>query len=49
MSGLLFVLCCAAGLGLYFGVVRPFFIPLSWRIPTGRAYRANLGTPQRAR
>jgi len=40
---LLFLLCCLAGLGLYFGLVRPFLIPLSRRIPTGRAYRPSFG------
>lgn len=39
----LLVLCSVAGLGLYFGIVRPLLIPLSWRIPTGRAYRPTFG------
>lgn len=37
------LLCVAAGTGIYFTIVRPFMIPLEWKIPTGRAYRATLG------
>lgn len=47
MLPLVLILCCVGGLALYFGVVRPFFIPLSWRIPTGAAYRPLLGAPAR--
>lgn len=43
----IFLLCTIAGLALYFGLVRPFLIPLEWRIPTGRAYMPTLGAPRR--
>lgn len=38
-------LCIAAGIAIYFGIVRPFMIPLEWRVPNGRAYRPTLGVP----
>lgn len=38
----IFFACVPVGLAIYFGLVRPFLIPLDWRIPTGRAYRATL-------
>jgi hypothetical protein len=37
------VLCTVVGLAVYFGIVRPFLIPIEWKIPTGRVYRATLG------
>lgn len=43
MVAVLFLVCVVVGLALYFGVVRPFVVPLTQRIPTGRAYRATLG------
>lgn len=47
MDAALFLLCIVGGVAIYFGLVRPFLIPLSWRIPTGKAYRASLGVPSR--
>lgn len=46
MIACLLALCVVAGLVIYFGVVRPFLIPLEWQIPTGRAYRPTFGAPQ---
>lgn len=43
MNALVLLLCVPAGLAIYFLVVRPFLIPLEWRIPNGRAYRPTLG------
>lgn len=40
---LIMLLCTVAALAIYFVIIRPFCIPLEWRIPTGRAYRATLG------
>lgn len=36
------LLCIPAGLAIYFVIVRPFLIPLEWRIPGGRAYQPTL-------
>jgi hypothetical protein len=46
MSAVILLLCIVVGLTLYFLVVRPFLIPLEWRIPNGRAYRPTLGVPR---
>ncbi len=35
--------CLIGGVGIYFIIVRPFLMPLTQRIPTGKAYRPNLG------
>lgn len=43
MSAVLLLLCVPAGVAIYFLAVRPFVIPLEWRIPTSRAYRPTLG------
>lgn len=37
--------CALAGLAIHFAIVRPFLLPLTERIPTGRAYRPTLGAP----
>lgn len=42
MNFIVLLVCIPVGLAIYFGLVRPFLIPLDWRIPTGRAYRATL-------
>ncbi len=42
MIAWILLVCIAAGVALYFGIVRPLVVPLSWRIPTGSAYRATL-------
>lgn len=34
--------CAALGCLIYFAIVRPLLIPIEWRIPTGKAYRASL-------
>jgi hypothetical protein len=34
--------CIALGCLIYFAIVRPLLIPIEWRIPTGKAYRATL-------
>lgn len=39
MEYAILILCILAGLAIYFGIVRPWAIPLEWRIPTGRAYQ----------
>jgi hypothetical protein len=43
---LILLACVFVGLLVYFGIVRPFMIPLQWKIPTGAAYRASLGAPK---
>lgn len=43
MIGAIIALCVVVGLAVYFLIVRPFLIPLEWKIPNGRAYRATLG------
>lgn len=34
--------CVVGGVLIYVVAVRPFFVPLSKRIPTGKCYRATL-------
>lgn len=46
MNFAVFLLCVAAGIAIYFCGVRPFLIPLEWRIPSGRAYQPSLGVPK---
>jgi hypothetical protein len=43
MNGLILLGCVVAGVGIYFAIVRPFLIPLEWRVPNGRAYQPTLG------
>lgn len=40
--GLVLLGCVLVGLLIYFVLVRPFVVPLTKRIPTGKAYRATL-------
>lgn len=42
VMGLVLLGCVLAGLLIYFVLVRPFVVPLTRRIPTGRQYRATL-------
>jgi hypothetical protein len=35
--------CLIGGLAIYFLIVRPLVMPLTQRIPTGKAYRPSLG------
>lgn len=44
MPAFLGLLCVAAGLLIYFVVVRPFVIPLEWKVPTSRVYLPTIGT-----
>lgn len=48
--GLVILGCVVGGVALYFLIVRPFFVPLTKRIPTGKSYRATLtGSRERRR
>jgi len=40
--GFVLLACAVGGVALYFLIVRPFFVPLTKRIPTGKSYRATL-------
>lgn len=42
MIAVILLLCVVGGLAIYRWVVRPFIVPLSSRIATGREYRATL-------
>lgn len=44
MEILILLVCVPVGMLIYFCIVRPLLIPLTQRIPTGREYRATLGT-----
>ena len=37
----LLLFCVPVGVAIYFGIVRPFLIPIEWRISTGKAYRPS--------
>lgn len=43
MITFIFLACTVAALVIHFVIVRPFLIPLTQRIPTGRAYQPTLG------
>lgn len=47
MSAIVLLLCVPAALAIYFGIVRPFLIPLEWKIPHGAAYRPTSGAWKR--
>lgn len=44
MEWLIVLICVPLALIIYFGIIRPMLIPLTRRIPTGREYRATLGS-----
>lgn len=43
MIAILLLACAVVGLAIHFVIVRPFLIPLTQKIPTGRAYRPTFG------
>jgi hypothetical protein len=43
MTAVVFLVCVAVGLLLHFAVVRPFLMPVEWKIPSSRAYVPTFG------
>lgn len=47
MIGIILLLCVPVAIAIYALIVRPFIVPLSSRIPSGKEYRASLSHTRR--